>query len=204
MEKPRVFKLPLSQGVQTIILNEDSLDYDWKGSLNDFHGTLPYENLRIKMRVMRRDKTSGKGALIAVLLLSPLIFLVPYAWSRFFIVGGAVFLLNLAGFLVRQHVRSRTICVQIDPPPFGFRGELPIPDSRAGRAFLEKLEAAWQASLRRRFLVRDAVDPSLQLQRINWLELIGILTNDEAVAERSIVVSDRAPQLKQIASTLVN
>jgi hypothetical protein len=201
MEKPRVFKLPLSQGVQMIRLDEDSLDYDWKGSVNDFHGTLPYENLRMKMRLTRKDKKSGQAAVVVGLLFLALILIAPSSpWGRYVLVFGGVCLLNLVGYLTLRHIRRGSICVQIEPRPFGFSGELPVPDTRLGKAFLEELEIAWEASLRRRFLVRDSVNPSLQLQRINWLEFIGILTNEEAAAERSLVSLDDYPEPKLIES----
>ena len=204
MEKPRIFKLPLSDGMQTVRLDEDSLDYDWKGSLDDFHGTLPYENLRMKMRVTRKDKISGKAAPLVGLMLLALLLLLPYPWARYFIVCSGVCLLNLFGYLTLRHSRSGSICVQIEPQPFGFRGELPIPSTEAGRVFLDELEVAWEASLRRRFLVRHSVDPALKLQRINWLEYIGVLSSDEAAAERSLVSSDEDSGQKLIESLAVN
>jgi hypothetical protein len=204
MEKPRVFKLPLSEGVQTIRLDEDSLDYDWKGSFEDFHGMLPYENLRIKSRVTRRARSHGKAAVIVALLGALLFPLVVRFAAPYLIAPYVVVVIQLAGYLAFQHFRGGTVCVQIEPQPFGFRGELPIPDTKAGQAFLKELEEAWEESLRRRFLVRDGVDPWLQLRRIDWLEFIGILTSEEAATERSLIDTDGAPEQKMLPAFAVN
>jgi hypothetical protein len=197
VDQSRIFRLPLSQGIQTIRLDDDSLDYDWKGSQNDFHGTLGYEHLRLKMRVERRDKTYGKAALVIGGLFLLLLLLLPASLSHYAIVLGGVLLLNVVGLLIRERVRGRTICVQIDPKPFGFSDQLPVPNTKAGKAFLMELDAAWQASLRRRFLVRD-VHPMMILKRIDWLEHIGVLTSEEAAAERSTVEMDGQPEQKAI------
>jgi hypothetical protein len=106
------------------------------------------------------------------------------------------------GYLIVQNIRGSTISVQIEPRPFGFRGELPVPDSATGRAFLVALEEAWQGSLRRRFLVHDSVPSELRLQRINWLQFMGVLTREEAAAERSLIDSEAASEPKMIGFAL--
>ena len=186
MDQPRVFKLPLSEGMQTIRLDGDSVDYDWKGQSRDFHGTLPYENLRLKIRITRKEKTYTHAALLIGAAFGLVLLLLPDRFAHYALVGGAVLITNLVVFLIREHLRGARICVQIEPRPFGFSGELPVPDSKAGRAFLDALESAWSESLRRRFLVADA-NPAVRLQRINWLQFIGVLSDEEAMAERERV-----------------
>jgi hypothetical protein len=203
MNEVRVFKLPLLQGMQTIRLDEDSVDYDWKGQTNDFHGTLPYENLRLKMRITRKSKTFSHVAVLIAAVTALVILLLPDGLSNYGVVAGGVLLTNLTLFGIRQHRVGKRICVQIDPKPFGFAGELPIPDTKKGRRFLEELEAAWSASLRRRFLTHD-VYPTLQLQRIHWLQMIGILTKEEADAERAIVEPENEAEPKLIEGFAVN
>jgi hypothetical protein len=204
MEEVRTFKLPMALGTQTIRLDPDSLDYAWKGSLENFRGTLPYENLRVKTRITRTSKASGNAAIIAagltVLLITALLnsslnFLVPHV---------AVFLLNLIGFLIYQHLRSDSICVQIEPRPFGFSGELAVPDTEKGRAFLNALEASWEASLRRRFLDGNGVDAVSRLQRISWLHFVRILTDAEASSARAQVENEDKEPSKLIQSFAVN
>ena len=198
MTEPRIFKLRLSQGMQTVRLDPDSLDYDWKGSLNDFHGTLPYENLRLKMRVTRKDKTSANlAALGGFALLVVIVVLFPHAsdrLARLAMVAAGTCLINLIGYVIRQAIRSRRICVQIEPRPFGFSGELPVPDTKKGRAFLAELEEHWKESLRRRFLIHD----DRWLNRLQWLENIGVLTSEEAEAERALASNETQPEEKLI------
>jgi hypothetical protein len=196
MDETRFFKLRLSEGMQSIRLDDDSLDYDWKGSLSDFHGTLPYENLRMKSRVRRRKKEAGRAALICALLLPLLALLLPYSSAHYLIVFGGVIFTNLVGYFIIQHVRGRTICVQIEPRPFGFAGEFPVPDTKAGRTFLERLEEAWKESLRRRFLVHD----EKMLHWINWLEGVGVLTSEEAAVERSLAETKEQPEQRLVES----
>jgi hypothetical protein len=203
MSEMRVFKLPLLQGMQTIRLDDDSVDYDWKGQTNDFHGTLPYENLRLKMRIKRKDKTFSHVAVLIVAVAALVVLLLPDRMSHYAVVGGAVLLTNLIFFGIRQHRFGRRICVQIDPPPFGFSAELPIPDTKTGHRFLDELEDAWRASLRRRFLTHD-VHPNLQLQRIHWLQMIGVLTKEEADGERAVAEAENESEPKLIEGFALN
>ena len=197
----RVFKLSLSGGVQRIRLDPDSVDYDWKGSTDDFHGTLPYENLRLNARVKRRNKVHGKAAVVVGLLAIPLIPFALHSALRYLFVFGAVLFSNMIVHLIIQQRRGHTICVQIEPQPFGFSRELPIPDTKAGRDFLVELEAAWKASLRRRFLTGD-IENSNHSYLINWLEHIGVLTKEEAAAERAFANHELGQQPNVIESAV--
>jgi len=203
MGTTRVFKLRLATGVQTFRLDEDSVDYDWKGADRDFHGTLPYENLRLKSQIKRRDKTAGRFAsVLGVLFISLLLLLLlwfPNSWDQHLLVGGGVLITNLVAYLTFQHIRGGTICFQIEPRAFGFAGEMPVPDTGAGRAFLLELEAAWNESLRRRFLGSESISREAQLQRINWLQFIGVLTNEEAAAERALIDTETRSEQSLIA-----
>src|SRR5947209_7669137 len=100
MNDPRVFKLPLLQGMQTIRLDEDSVDYDWKGQTSDFHGTLPYENLRLKMRVARKNKTFSHVAVLVGAVIAMVILILPDRMSHYGLVAGGVLLFNLALYAV--------------------------------------------------------------------------------------------------------
>jgi len=199
----RVFKLRLAEGVQTFRLDEDSVDYDWKGQSRDFHGTLPYENLRLKMRIARKDKGFVNFGLLGIAVIVAIVLLFSARLSHYSFLAAAVLATNLGLFAVRQHLHGGTICFQIEPKVFGFAGEMPVPNTKKGRRFLDELEAAWSQSLRRRFLVAD-VDPALRLQRIHWLQLIGVLTKDEAAAERLIVEAAAAPEPQLIEGFAVN
>ena len=137
-----MFKLRLAEGHQTFRLDEDSVDYDWKGQSRDFHGTLPYENLRLKTRITRKDKISAKFGALAGAVILAIIFLLPTRYSHFSIVMGAVILTHGTIFLVLQYTRGATISFQIEPSVFGFAGEMPVPNTKKGRAFLDELEAA--------------------------------------------------------------
>lgn len=198
METASIFKLRLAEGIQTFRLDEDSVDYDWKGAERNFHGTLPYENLRLKSRIKRRDKVAGQAAVFLALLFMALPLLLPYSWLRHVIVPGGVVVINLVVYLTLRHIRGGTICFQIEPRVFGFAGEMPVPDTRVGRAFLLELEAAWNESLRRRFL-GGPISREAQLQRINWLQFIGVLTSEEAAAERALFETEVQAEQRLIA-----
>lgn len=199
METARAFRLRLAQGIQTIRLDEDSVDYDWRGQTGDFHGTLPYENLRLRSRVTRKGKTFSNVAVLIGGVIVLVGLLMPGRLSHYAVVVGGVALINLTIYAIRQHIRGRTICVQIEPRPFGFSGELPIPDTKNGQKFLEALEAAWNESLRRRFLGNDTGGREAQLQRINWLQFVGVLTGEEAAVERELIDAETQPEQKMIA-----
>jgi hypothetical protein len=190
MTELREYKLPLATGTQTIRLEADSLDYEWRGGFTyNFRGRLPYENLRLKTRVTRRIMVHRNSAIIVGGLFAFVLPLLRYPGARLIVVGAAVAFSSMILHLIIQHRRGSTISVQIDPQPFGFRGELSVPNSNAGLAFLDDLEAAWKFSLRRRFLDRGVDDDMLQ-KRISWLEFIGALTPDEAAAERGSSYQD--------------
>lgn len=200
MNKSRVFKLPLVQGMQIVRLDEDSLDYDWKSFHSKFHGTLPYENLRLKNRVTRKDRRFGPAfAIVCLLSVSLILWFRPMHTDLFARIAGLI-AAALGGAFANELLRGGTICVQIEPRPFGFRGEFPVPDTRKGRAFLVELEKVWKESLRRRFLIHDEA----VLQRIQWLEGIGVLTSEEAAAERSLAENDASPDQKLIGNLAVN
>lgn len=203
MYSARSFKLPTIMGMQTIRLDQDSLDYDWNGLGQKFHGTLPYENVRMNGRVTRRDQRFGLAALFVGLIFLSLSRLFPPSLAPFFDQWlGMGFAMAVGGFIV-QVVSGGVICMQIDSPPFGFTNSLSIPDTKAGRAFLVQLQNAWKDSLKRRFLDRG-VEPELLLRRIGWLEVIGALTGEEATAERSQINRDEGIKPEAVSDFALN
>ena len=201
MDERRVFKLRLLGGVQTVRLDEDSLDYDWKGWRNKFHGTLPYENLRLKSRFSRKDRNFGPFAALAGLFLIWFVVSLPHNQTADVVskLMEGVFIVLTSAF-AHQLLYGGTICIQIDPRPFGFRDQFPLPDTKKGKAFLAELEQVWRESLRRRFLIQD----DRWLHRIGWLEDIGVLTTEEAEVERARTNSEAGPERKMIGNLALN
>lgn len=185
MTEQPTYKLRRMAGVQTIRLDPDSLDYAWKGSSNNFQGTLPYENLRMNAQFTSKNKADAWAAMAVGLMFLPVIPLMRYADFRYVGLFLTALFIGMILRLLRRFSLGSTIHIHIEPQLFGFGNALGVPDTKKGRAFLDALHAAWEASLRRRYLAHDCDDALFQ-QRIRWLEYVGVLGKEEAMAQRAL------------------
>ena len=187
--REQTFRLPLADGMQVVRLDEDSLDYDWKGDDGRFHGSLPYENLRPHNRVTRKGTGYQTAAVISgALLIASFIAAAENGDSFVRWVGpllGVTFFYSL-----KRSFAPAVTCIQIEPQSYGFNDTLAVPNSKAGRAFLDALLSAWTESLKRRFLPTPTELQHIGLQRLDWLEHVGALSATEADQERSRILQE--------------
>lgn len=191
----------LADGTTRVRIDADSLDYRWSNWVKTFQGTLPYENLRLNSRVRGRDAESGHSVVFVIAVALLIWPFVPAPRVGLFVSLSLTMILTALYIYVRDRWFSATISVEINPQPFGFYDRLQFPDTPKGRSMLEKVEQAWRASLKRRFLDSESKDPiDWRISRVHAMVDLGVITEEEGEAYRRVLdqtatEADRLPLL---------